>query len=602
MDCNDNYNLISNDFNQFHSTNIFSPYNLELSSNNFLEESTTKFSNAATDLEMNVNSQIGNMETEISDFSIDNSIKIDDNFINQILCDSSSSSTSESENHSPTCSSDDQNCFDGDRINNVIQISQTDQTQTKITSLHRPKNLVPVHIPVQQLLTNRKNTYHPVIYIMPTSVQSTAKFQKPVGQIDQKLLLPMHHVSSPTLIHLDSTKKNGKTLTSKTLLNVSEKGLKHELGVGNEMLYSVGDISLDEMDYNRKKEIRKLRNRYSAQLSRIRKKNEIIEMKRNLAKKDAIIQDLKDEVTNLKKDLEFLRNENDKLKSKSVNRGNLGFVAGVTCIFGFVALFSLSNTYMSGIKSPSTKDLVTFSRSNMSNLANCDNASKKFLNETEAMRLNKDVFAWVNRHECLKFVHIRRIFRVPIQTREISKKLGKPVQKYEQGKKLKNGTSKQRTIMDKVEAARLKAVRERTWKHINMISSNGESTSSVRSQLKSMDYNENQNHFLANWLHHKPDSLKIRDMEFLYAELARNLKQRDDTLFVIAMKNYYLLPAIVHDGTVQPRLALILPALSFNGTLPNQVAMMRLECDITGTGLFHLPSSLLPLFYDYSSR
>ncbi|OZC05943.1 basic region leucine zipper [Onchocerca flexuosa] len=62
-------------------------------------------------------------------------------------------------------------------------------------------------------------------------------------------------------------------------------------------------------NYDRKKEDRKIRNRYSAQLSRIRKKNEIDEMKRSLVNKDVIIDKLKNEVEILKGTIETLRRE-----------------------------------------------------------------------------------------------------------------------------------------------------------------------------------------------------------------------------------------------------------------------------------------------------
>ncbi|CAG9536014.1 unnamed protein product [Cercopithifilaria johnstoni] len=265
----------------------------------------------------------------------------------------------------------------------------------------------------------------------------------------------------------------------------------------------------------------------------------------------------------------------------------------------------LSLDYYGGIESrknaQSSKKFDPLSHSDLNYSVNCNSIQKKYLNQTEAMKLNNDVFAWINRHECLQFMHIRRIFRVPIYkglaTPNVTIKSERDARRRKMGAK-----NQQRTAIDKIEAARSKAVRERAWRHIDMISSSADNAA-IKSQVKTMDYDVmGAEHFLTNWLKDKTDALTALDMESQYAELARNLKQREDTLYIVAMKNYYLLPATVRNGTVQPRMALILPALSFNGTLPNQVAMMRLECDITGTGLFHLPSSLLPLFYDHSGR
>lgn len=52
-----------------------------------------------------------------------------------------------------------------------------------------------------------------------------------------------------------------------------------------------------------------------------------------------------------------------------------------------------------------------------------------------------------------------------------------------------------------------------------------------------MDYDVvSPGNFLTNWMKDKIDALTALDMESQYAELARNLKQRDDTLYVVAMK------------------------------------------------------------------
>lgn len=119
--------------------------------------------------------------------------------------------------------------------------------------------------------------------------------------------------------------------------------------------------------------------------------------------------------------------------------------------------------------------------------------------------------------------------------------------------------------------------------------------------------------------------------ETRYSELARAIKQKEDTLYVVAMQvivfflkmfifraiyaqfcqillfhflaskflgqhtepcwlvgwtyysstlyifcsffqDYYLLPAVNRNSTDRPRISLILPAFSYNGTLPNQVS------------------------------
>lgn len=43
-------------------------------------------------------------------------------------------------------------------------------------------------------------------------------------------------------------------------------------------------------------------------------------------------------------------------------------------------------------------------------------------------------------------------------------------------------------------------------------------------------------HLFSNWLQGRTDTLATLDMESQYAELTRNLKQREDTLYFVAMK------------------------------------------------------------------
>ncbi|VDN89541.1 unnamed protein product [Brugia pahangi] len=667
MDFDDSYCYLENNFNQFHLMNLLSPSDSGINLDSTNEQRNDQLSEIIDNLGLELNSQDNNGVFVTDDSSIFDTVTLDNHLINQIFPNDASPSTSDSGNYSPTYStSDDQNASDNDRITNFLQASQINQLKTKFTATPNPSHLVPVQIPLQQILTNGKSTSsHPVICIMPAVTHSISDNSQPAANQDkQRVLSPKHEGPSSTSAFTSTPAKNvnATVLTSvNNLFNALSNGVAH---YGRPERSTKMNIHF--VDYDRKKEDRKIRNRYSAQLSRIRKKNEIDEMKRNLANKDTIIEKLKNKIEILNETIETLRRENEVLKSNANNRnsgGRLSMLTGAVCLFGFVSLLSFSSTYTKMILSfsfemnlngfrnldpvPDATSLVALnfaksnayfsqnrikagrallsldydigsesrgnsqsnrksdplSQSNLNYSAKCDSMQKRYLNQTEAMKLNNDVFAWINRHECLQFVHIRHIFRVPINGGLTTPNITmKSVQDAAARKIKRRENRQQRTANDKMEAARLKAIRERTWRHIDMISSTVDNTA-IKSQVKTMDYNVmSSEHYLTNWLQDKTDALTVLDMESQYAELARNLKQREDTLYIVAMKNYYLLPATDRNSTVQPRMALILPALSFNGTLPNQVAMMRLECDITGTGLFHLPSSLLPLFYDRSAH
>ncbi|MCP9257316.1 BMA-ATF-6, isoform a [Dirofilaria immitis] len=625
-----------------HLINLLSPINSEVNFNNVIDESNDQLSDVMDNLGFDLNSQNNDELLGMDDSSIFDTFNND--FINQIFCNNASPSTSDSGNYSPTCStSDDQSASDTDRMINIAQATQIHQPETNFTAAPNPKRLVPVQIPLRQIVTNGKSTSNqPVICIMPATTNAKSINSQPlVKQNEQRVLSPKREGSGSVPTFTSSPIKNVFTPVN-NFFNTSSIGvaryLRSQRNTKMDIHFSVGVVVLD--DYDRKKEDRKIRNRYSAQLSRIRKKMlEIDEMKRNLANKDVIIEKLKNEIGILKGSIETLRKENEMLKSginKRNRSGRLGLVAGVTSLFGFIsnldpvgdttslvalnlektntyslehgvntgrALLSLDYNgdieYISRENSQSSKKSDALSQLSLNYSANCGNIQKKYLNQTEAMKLNDDVFAWINRHECLKFVHIRRIFRFPMHKKWPTPNMTIKSQQGAARERMSKKNHQQRTAIDKMEAARLKALRDRAWRHIDMISSNADNTV-IKSQVKTMDYDvAGSEHLLANWLQGKTDALTTLDMESQYAELTRNLKQREDTLYIVAMKNYYLLPATDRNSAMQPRMALILPALSFNGTMPNQVAMMRLECDITGTGLFHLPSALLPLFYDH---
>uniref|UniRef100_A0AAF5RY09 BZIP domain-containing protein n=1 Tax=Wuchereria bancrofti TaxID=6293 RepID=A0AAF5RY09_WUCBA len=359
---------------------------------------------------------------------------------------------------------------------------------------------------------NGKSTSsHPMICIMPAATHSISVSSQSAANQDKQRI---YH-------------RNMKDATMFTpvnnLFNALSNGVAHyrrlEQSIKMNIHFVIGN-------YDRKKEDRKIRNRYFSDSE----KNQIDEMKRNLANKDTI---RKNEM--LKSNAN--RNSNGRLMNLNDFR-NLDPIPDAT---SFVALnFAKSNAYSSQNRINIGRALLSLdydgslksnplSQSNLNYSAKCDSI------------LNNDVFAWINRHECLQFVHIRHIFRVPINGGLTTPSTTMKFVQDATTRKIRRRENRQRrTANDKMEATRLKAMHERTWRHIDMISSTADNTT-IKSQ------------------------------------------------------NYYLLPATDRNSTMQPRIALILPALSFN-------AMMRLECDITGTGLFHLPSSFLPLFYDRSAH
>ncbi|VIO88190.1 Uncharacterized protein BM_BM8419 [Brugia malayi] len=352
MDFDDSYCYLENNFNQFHLMNLLSPSDSGINLDSTNEQRNDQLSEIIDNLGLELNSQDNNGVFVTDDSSIFDTVTLDNHLINQIFPNDASPSTSDSGNYSPTYStSDDQNASDNDRITNFLQASQINQLETKFAATPNPSHLVPVQIPLQQILTNGKSTSsHPVICIMPTVTHSISDNSQPAANQDkQRILSPKHERPSSTSAFTSTPAKNvnATVLTSvNNLFNALSNGVAH---YGRPERSTKMNIHF--VDYDRKKEDRKIRNRYSAQLSRIRKKNEINEMKRNLANKDTIIEKLKNKIEILNETIETLRRENEVLKSNANNRNSGGrlsmLTAGAVCLFGFVSLLSFSSTYTS---------------------------------------------------------------------------------------------------------------------------------------------------------------------------------------------------------------------------------------------------------------
>uniref|UniRef100_A0A915A7D8 BZIP domain-containing protein n=1 Tax=Parascaris univalens TaxID=6257 RepID=A0A915A7D8_PARUN len=596
--------------------------------------------------------------------------------------------------------------------------------------MQTPTHLVPVQISLQQVVstTSQVNlTPQPVICLLPASSNSSNVEQKqrevyvknnrnivqltsssigeggcmrsahyspsisnrvqPYPPIRPKLIIPKREAySPPPTLPLIVTPRTVSVPTTKATLLTPFSSLPAGLQIieckatsssSNITRNPSVDSGFDE--FTRKKEDRKIRNRASAQLSRIRKRYELDEMKQKLADKDVMIATLRKENDLLKGQLVQLQNENNILKRNIRGdkiSGRTGAAAtGAACLFVMIMMVTINSPIFSRLNpiSPPTesysrqfpldsrdedakstlhqhgrallavdydadesnrlegngglrlkrdvKEIVEITPTiNVSNIAaDCNETTTLYMNQTEAIRLNNDLSNWVDRHERLNFLQTRRIFRAPsprsraeLGAENVSSSMSKTRGRMHSKQTRSVISRTRRSTNDKKEEARLKAVRERAWRHIDMISAGTSADndqpkrdSGKDGDLKASISNENyvrssKKTSSAHGDRSAFDLFVAPSLELQYMELARALKQRDDTLYVVAMKDYYLLPATDRNSTMRPRVALILPALSYNGTLANQVAMMRIECEIMGTGLFHIAESLLPLFYNQS--
>ncbi|XP_068628739.1 cyclic AMP-dependent transcription factor ATF-6 alpha [Battus philenor] len=103
-----------------------------------------------------------------------------------------------------------------------------------------------------------------------------------------------------------------------------------------------------------------------------------------------------------------------------------------------------------------------------------------------------------------------------------------------------------------------------------------------------------------NKLYHKPirkfDDFTVDDFGEWNA-LLQALHRRDDTFYVVGVGKgeHLLLPAVSHNVTRPPKMALILPARTGNDSIMNDhVTLMQIDCSVVNTSLVKLKSDKLP--------
>uniref|UniRef100_A0A1I7YMV9 BZIP domain-containing protein n=1 Tax=Steinernema glaseri TaxID=37863 RepID=A0A1I7YMV9_9BILA len=381
-------------------------------------------------------------------------------------------------------------------------------------------------------------------------------------------------------------------------------------------------------DFAKKKEDRKLRNREAAQLSRQRKREEVERMQKRLKVVEDENRRLLDTNDKLKKRITVLENENNILRSNLQNQGffrssttggNRQKAGAVLFVFALIVTFhgvpffrqvdispeqelaDASNLDHPGRSLPLISASVdgdingeSYRNSSIPSLDECRNGTKA-MNQTEAIRLNDDLSRWVSRHDLLDDYKIH-----------LSKNPLKKIYKKEEKVEKKSSLS---TIVNKTderrEAQNNARYRERAWKHLNLLSSyekavkNYTGTNKAKNDTKTAERRPEVNSPpVKNYELQLPS-----DTERKYRQLVAALQQRSDTLYLVAMKDYFLLPPTNRNSTSRPRMSLVLPALSMNGeTHQGQVTMMRIECEVMGTGLFDIPGSLLPLFFNQTNH
>jgi hypothetical protein len=387
----------------------------------------------------------------------------------------------------------------------------------------------------------------------------------------------------------------------------------------------------EDVDFSRKCEDRKIKNRQAAQLSRERKKAEYDQMKSIITKYEHENQELKKENTKLKQKIAELEKF---LSIPKESKKNIAKAVGVSLMVvmmfvsfpGSMKNFSVTTIetepailrqvrsvpnvsenaiahigsrallavedYDPGedIVTPSSYnpdikiDPIIPSSSNSSTAGSCPN---HFLNATERIRVNNDLISWIDRHEKMNLVQLRSGKSHLIYNSRNILFPQDPI-RHQQPTIKTNSTDlvnisnhmKRSERRKHKESGHQKTLRERAWRHIEMINTPvGPKTMKEEEKIGGTEL-----------------AVPLNIQEQIMKQLAAQLKQKDDMLYVMALKDYFIIPRTATNSTESLKISIVLPALSFNSSQPNHLTMMRIECSVISTSLFFLPDRLVSLF------
>ncbi|PIC19554.1 hypothetical protein B9Z55_025063 [Caenorhabditis nigoni] len=312
---------------------------------------------------------------------------------------------------------------------------------------------------------------------------------------------------------------------------------------------------------------RKIRNRMYAQASRIRKREAEEEMKRTIEELSNENEVLRNENALLKQRLAYYEPEASiceysPMEKRSQGRKKMMAAGTVLMMFGLFAVispFNVENTLhvkpqiiaipnetvmmarhsrvLIAEEAPPVSKLPHHTVHNYPNSTQNDCEMYK-LNATETRRVNSEIERWVQVHS---------FDNVPIQhSGGLFNK--EAMRKFNEARKQKNPVAfGPETLQAKKKSEKAaQRLRERTWLQLD--------------QLKT-----------ANKIAVKNEKMENKSQDI--AKIASIVRQKRDTLYIMALQDYVLLPSLTKGGNTIPKLSLLLPSVPMNGTIQDQVAI-----------------------------
>ncbi|XP_041973913.1 cyclic AMP-dependent transcription factor ATF-6 beta [Aricia agestis] len=463
-------------------------------------------------------------------------------------------------------------------------------------SMKREINQVPIERKVPCILKRAVNVAKPSPIVVPTD--STKN-----GTISLSPLPQKESQFSPNAYVIETKSKNNIVLNLKpevhrTSIDVNATVIKEEANLPMIDLSRLTDAEIKAL----KKQQRMIKNRESACQSRQKKKEYVSALEQQLLEAHQEIGRLRLENKLLRDQLE---SSGHKRKIPRIDSSILVPKKNIAVIFAMVFMVSMNWNVIGWSTKPfvgpgdtphvGSRHLL-WSEDNENNVSVDYDQSGEFMNQS---------YNGVNCQNKTNDVNINQTESIRIAG-ELKRWIGN-------GKTLNwTGSSKEKNYYldeDNLEDALLDSYRPfRKLKIKNVFDTSNRNARSIREKTKirrfkrssfakEMDLRE---HYYDR-LYHKPIRKAIDDLDMdRFAEwntFLRALDRRDDTFYVVGVGKgeHLLLPAVSHNTTRPPKMALILPARLGNDSLmKDHVTLMQIDCSVVNTTLVKLKSEMLP--------
>ncbi|KAI6191560.1 Cyclic AMP-dependent transcription factor ATF-6 beta [Aphelenchoides bicaudatus] len=376
-------------------------------------------------------------------------------------------------------------------------------------------------------------------------------------------------------------------------------------------------MEMDDDEYRKKMEDRRLRNRAAAQASRNKKRQQMDTMKDQLTECETECDRLRVENEGLKRRVAELEKENEMLLSTQNGNGILKHkkakaVTGV-CLAMCALVFTFSGSLPARDLPYPTTDLqisnalsmedspeYLYLRRHGRSLAEVQDydampdppeqiASNKtiricppsFLNASEKIRLNNDINNWIDRHAQMDFVELRQGMS-PFLIHKSDRRQNAPKQLSNSTGVLKLSAEDRRKIRLEKRDSKNTLEKEKSFNKRTVLGR------TIKLDELNNTLKKDNTYELA---------VRSESDARLMEELAAAIKKREDTLYVVTMKDYFLMPMLHRNATNSPRLSILIPALhTGNSSSPAQIQMLQIDCVVSSTNSINLPDTLVSLF------